>query len=68
MWRKLFTEVSSTLYTHAPTHPHTHLDTVEDGAHDTGAELDRQRLSTPEDGVADSQPGRVFVNLMPRQG
>ena len=39
------------------------LDTVEDGAHDAGAELDGQGLSATKDRVADGQAGGVLVHL-----
>ena len=39
------------------------LDAVEDGAHDSGPELNRQRLSGPQDRVADSDTGSVLVHL-----
>lgn len=42
------------------------LDTVEDGAHDAGTELDGQGLSAPQDGVADGQAGSVLVHLKQR--
>lgn len=40
-----------------------YLDTVEDGTHDPGAELDRQRLSAAQHGVAHGKPRGVLVHL-----
>ena len=39
------------------------LDTVEDGAHDAGPELDRERLARPQHGVAHGHAGRLLVDL-----